>query len=83
VRGLGPLPPGVHKGTQQFTGGACERVNRRVELRKLPRDVLPYHGFEEFFFAGEVQKQRPLGNPSQARDFFGFGGGKALFHKQG
>ena len=72
----------MDKAAHQNRRGAIEGVNGVRKLGQLAHDVVPHHGFEQLFFAGEVQKQRALGDASAPGDFFDPSRGKAFFYKQ-
>ena len=41
-----------------------------------------HHGLEQLFLAREIEEQGALGDAGARRDFFGAGGGEALFDEE-
>jgi hypothetical protein len=76
------LPPDLVAVAQHIAGAARHGFEFGVPLAEPARNVLADHGLEQFFLAGEIQKQRALGHPGARGHFIHPRGGIALFHKQ-
>ena len=80
--GANPLPTDLVAIPQHLAGGAHKAFQLVVPFGKAPGDVLAHHGLEEFFLAGEVQKQRAFGHSGARRHLVHPCGGKPLLDKQ-
>ena len=80
--GANALPPHLVAVRQHIAGGADKGFQLGVPFSKAADDVFAHHGLEQLFLAGEVQKQRALGDPGTRRHIVNPRGSKAFFHEQ-
>ena len=80
--GANAFPPHLIAVSQHLAGGADKGLQLGIPLGKAACNVFTHHGFEQFFLAGEVQKQRAFGHPGAGRHLVHAGSGKAFFDEQ-
>ena len=75
-------PPSQHALAQHVGGASLEGLQVCGPLGETLRKAVAHHGLEQFFLAGEIEKQGALGHASALGDLFGARAGEAFFDEQ-